>query len=407
MIYILGRLSDRTYRTEAHKELSNYLTKMNEEKRLQSIGMTHNVMDNVAREWLLLERTIYISLIYLGDEHAADNYLETMLQQPACDDLNRGFHLEYYEDAPRPPTAQEMLAFDDVIIAPEKTFEILLEKLRDDIGRGEPRRMSSIELYTLCSLCVNRHVVGHLGEHKRGRLHSFLEEAERVNYFGFPTSRLSYIEMAKDILRREEVSVGEIVGELHWLKRQKRAGWNAVHVIDGKINHRRCPNPESVSDHTWGCILLADAFLPEQIPSDGYSKYEVIRMLLIHDLAEAYTGDKPSFSKTYEDIAMEDRIMRRTMALATIKSFPGIISWQRSWEDLRRLSSINAQIATDIDLLENYLQMLTYYHEKDCEIPDAEIWGKETFSKLRTQIVRDIFRGLRHERAPFLEWYRK
>ena len=63
---------------------------------------------------------------------------------------------------------------------------------------------------------------------------------------------------------------------------------------------------ESVAEHSWRLALTA-FFLRDEFPELDMDK--VIRMCLIHDLGEAFTGDIPSFVKTDADTAKEDDLL--------------------------------------------------------------------------------------------------
>ena len=62
---------------------------------------------------------------------------------------------------------------------------------------------------------------------------------------------------------------------------------------------------ESVADHSWRLALFAMLLTGEPEFGD-IDMNRVIRMCLIHDLGEAFTGDIPSFEKTDKDISSED-----------------------------------------------------------------------------------------------------
>ena len=55
---------------------------------------------------------------------------------------------------------------------------------------------------------------------------------------------------------------------------------------------------ESVAEHSWRIALMA-LFMQDEFPELDINK--VIRMCLIHDLGECFTGDIPTFLKTAED----------------------------------------------------------------------------------------------------------
>ena len=68
---------------------------------------------------------------------------------------------------------------------------------------------------------------------------------------------------------------------------------------------------ESVAEHSWRLALMA-FFLRDEFPELDMNK--VVRMCLIHDLGECFTGDIPSFLKTDADTAKEDSLLSRWVA---------------------------------------------------------------------------------------------
>jgi nucleoside phosphorylase/5'-deoxynucleotidase YfbR-like HD superfamily hydrolase len=400
LAYILGRLEDRSIRREARTLLREYLSKSLEETPADA-----DSQNSEFRKGLLLQRTIYISLIYLEDHRAAYEYLEKMLNNPAWDDLNRGFHLEYYEDFQQAAAPATMIAYDDLSVRPKNTFEVLFGKLDQDFRSETVRAMTMIDLHTVCSLCINRHMMGKLGEYERNELCSLLDRAVDGSRIKMPSFYRPYLDMARNLLSRPLVSPGVLLSELFNLKSTQRAGWNATRRFEGREVRRKCPNPESVADHTLGCILIGEMFLPERTQDNEYSKPEILRMLLIHDLGEAYEGDKVSFNKTESNMRDENRTMQRIAAAGGLEMFPGVRQWHRAWDDFQHMRGINAQIANDIDLIECYVQLVAYASRQDCDIPDADAWAREIDQTLQTDVGRRVFDVLRHQGAPLLMWY--
>lgn len=66
--------------------------------------------------------------------------------------------------------------------------------------------------------------------------------------------------------------------------------------------------PESVAEHSWRIALMA-MWLRCEFPDTDIDK--VVRMCLIHDLGECFTGDIPSFVKTAADTDREDSLLAR------------------------------------------------------------------------------------------------
>lgn len=77
-----------------------------------------------------------------------------------------------------------------------------------------------------------------------------------------------------------------------------------------KCNTRHCYTSsgrrESVAEHSWRISLMA-MLLTKEFPEADMDK--VIRMCLIHDMGEAFTGDIPTFEKTNADTRKEDDIL--------------------------------------------------------------------------------------------------
>lgn len=104
-----------------------------------------------------------------------------------------------------------------------------------------------------------------------------------------------------------------------------------------KTNTRHCftapDRKESVADHSWRIALMAMLLSGEE-EFAGYDMDRVIRMCLIHDLGEAFTGDIPTFEKTTGQAQTEDRLFDGWVA-----SFP--LPQRTEWQAL--LAEMNAQ----------------------------------------------------------------
>ena len=107
---------------------------------------------------------------------------------------------------------------------------------------------------------------------------------------------------------------------------------------------------ESVAEHSWRIALMA-FFLRDEFPEADMDK--VIRMCLIHDLGEAFTGDIPSFLKTEADETREDALLD-----AWVSSLP-----EPTREEMRALyaemnarETLEAKIYKAMDSLEAVIQ---------------------------------------------------
>ena len=107
---------------------------------------------------------------------------------------------------------------------------------------------------------------------------------------------------------------------------------------------------ESVAEHSWRAALMA-LLLEEEFPETDINR--VIRMCLIHDLGEAFTGDIPAFWKTEEDSCTEDRLFDRW-----VESFPPAAraEFQSLLEEMTALQTPEAKLYKAIDQLEAVIQ---------------------------------------------------
>lgn len=107
---------------------------------------------------------------------------------------------------------------------------------------------------------------------------------------------------------------------------------------------------ESVAEHSWRISLMAMLLTPE-FPDTDMDK--VIRMCLIHDLGEAFTGDIPAFEKTDADTSAEDRLFHRwvdTLPDATRAEFSALLS------EMEALETREAKLYKALDKLEAVIQ---------------------------------------------------
>jgi putative hydrolase of HD superfamily len=107
---------------------------------------------------------------------------------------------------------------------------------------------------------------------------------------------------------------------------------------------------ESVAEHSWRLTLLA-FFIRDEFPEADM--YKVIRMCLIHDLGEVFTGDIPSFDKSDEDVAKEDALLERW-----VKTLPEPYLSEMSalYDEMNALETTEAKIYKALDNVEAVIQ---------------------------------------------------
>lgn len=117
-----------------------------------------------------------------------------------------------------------------------------------------------------------------------------------------------------------------------------------------KCNTRHCytssGRKESVAEHSWRISLMA-MLVASEFPNADMNK--VIRMCLIHDLGEAFTGDIPTFLKTGEDEKTEENILT-----LWVESFPEPErqEWLDLYAEMNALETVEAKIYKALDKME-------------------------------------------------------
>jgi putative hydrolase of HD superfamily len=131
------------------------------------------------------------------------------------------------------------------------------------------------------------------------------------------------------------------------LKTIKRSGWLKKIGIDEEC--------ESVADHSFRVALLG-ACLAEEY---GLNSGKVARMCLVHDLAEAYTGDVMPEEKKSEN---EHRSNEDMIMLTILNSLPDSPRkrFQSDWKELVARVTPEAKLVWQVDKLEMGLQRMEY-----------------------------------------------
>lgn len=107
---------------------------------------------------------------------------------------------------------------------------------------------------------------------------------------------------------------------------------------------------ESVAEHSWRLALMAMLVGPEFPEAD---RDKVIRMCLIHDLGEAFTGDIPTFDKTAADTEKEDAILDQwvqTLPEPARGEFTALL------EEMNAQQTLEAKLYKALDRLEAVIQ---------------------------------------------------
>lgn len=156
---------------------------------------------------------------------------------------------------------------------------------------------------------------------------------------------------------------------------------------------------ESVGEHSWRLTLMA-FWLQDEFPELDIHK--VMKMCLIHDLGECFTGDIPVFLKTEADTAKEDALLDSWVA-----SLPDPIrtEMQTLYREMNALQTPEAKLYKALDGLEALIQHneadISTWEPNEYDLQLTYALDRVQFSpyltRLREQIRQDSIRKIETE----------
>ena len=107
---------------------------------------------------------------------------------------------------------------------------------------------------------------------------------------------------------------------------------------------------ESVAEHSWRMTLMA-YLVSDEFPEADLTK--LLKMCLIHDLGEAFTGDIPTFDKTDSDEAMEAAVLDQW-----VRGLPQPFAEEMRtlYREMDERKTLEARIYKALDNLESLIQ---------------------------------------------------
>ena len=145
---------------------------------------------------------------------------------------------------------------------------------------------------------------------------------------------------------------------------------------------------ESVAEHSWRISLMA-YLIGDAFPNADINK--VIKMCLIHDLGECFTGDIPAFDKTAADSMKEDELLRDW-----VQTLPEPIrsEWSALYAEMEARETLEAKIYKALDNLEAVIQHnesdIATWTDLEYELNLVYGYDKVAFSPYLTQLRDEV-----------------
>ncbi|MEM1537972.1 MAG: HD domain-containing protein [Thermoproteota archaeon] len=170
----------------------------------------------------------------------------------------------------------------------------------------------------------------------------------------------------------------KIVGRMKVIK---RAGW---------VSHAGIDRPESVADHSFRCAVLAMCIGDLM----NINTEKLIRMLLLHDVQEAITGDYDLFAK--KEMGINEVESRERVAIKDVLSLlPDELKarYLSLWEEFKDGITTEAILANDLDKIEAVMQALEY-EEAGYDPRKLKAFWLEARRRIKTPIIQDLLKLL-------------
>jgi putative hydrolase of HD superfamily len=170
------------------------------------------------------------------------------------------------------------------------------------------------------------------------------------------------------------------------LKLVKRTGWISQVGID---------EPESVADHSFRCAMLGMC-IGDLLDLETE---KLVRMLLLHDIQEALTGD-------FDYDAKKDKGIRRVRCQQRT-AIKDILSWLPArlkdqylllWEEYEHQTTPEAILAHDIDKIEMLAQALEYERQGYDRQRLGTFWN-EAKGQIETPTIQNMLKLLADKRT--------
>lgn len=162
------------------------------------------------------------------------------------------------------------------------------------------------------------------------------------------------------------------------LKKIPRQGW---------IDKTQISNPESVSDHAFSVAIIAMIFSD----MNKTSTIKVLKMALLHDLAESITGDiTPKMMSVKNKNKLEENAMKKIL-----KKLPESLAreYTQLWNEYKDNKTVESKLVHDVDKFEMALQAKVY-EKLGINKNKFKPFYNTAFTKIHSAEIKQILRHL-------------
>lgn len=338
-----------------------------------------------------LFRSVCLGLISHRRTAILDEYLCLLVTNDIANAINRGNIIEYLGDNYQTSVHNDFYMDDNPNIG-EQALKILCSRVE---SRLLQKRSGFVEVDLISLLCLLQSRMHCIPENLAYNLTPFCEKGLELlrEYQTRPRNIISdkllfYFssveeDLAAYVERPRFDAAYRLYTDLVKMKDTKRNQWLSFGIDD----------PESIAEHTLSACMLAMIFLPLESGEQGYSKQEIMDMLLVHDMAESVIGDRSvSLSEPTKELKAHNTVLKKLFMKGTYPEVANLTHYYNVWTGYFEGRNINARIARDINLIQTVNTFFTYcgLHPEKFTKEDVLMWLSES-NKLSTDMGYTLF----------------
>lgn len=386
--YLLGRMHNE----KAIILAASFLEKKYDEVKAKIEFESQNT------DHVMLFRTIGISLLYLHKYKKLDDFLGQIIYNKQVRDVNRNFHSQYY--ALKNAKLGSGLQLDDSSCCSPEQLKKLYSQLYSSVLNPASPELRCVSIITLLNLVIYNHYINKPKKSADLMTNEFNKLLDTLSKDSSITNSIvkEYILNVQNYITVPNI-YGMVFDDIAKLKEIVRKGWT--------LPERAIDNPEVVASHSWSACILAEVLLTDSLQDcrfasaeeilnhkSDYNKVEVIKLLLIHDMAEIQIGDLTPDDENYsKKTDLEKAVFTRMGALASFPYFPAFAEISRLGNKFIVADSFNSQLANDFDKLDALIQVYAYRNRFPPETSSKVKgnWILYVNERLKTTLGRNIF----------------
>ena len=394
-VYWLGRITFSNLANEAVTLLTKEFTKY------KPLVKTNNKLEQTNCDNHFIFRSICTGLLFQGQANMMDEYLSIVVANDVANAINRGATIEYFGDDYQ-MVAHDAYYFDTDMSAGEQAIKILNSRIEASLynNTGKFVENNLVSMLTLLQAriqdkkCLVKFNIGFYVEKALEYLKAYQNGPQNI----VSGKLLYYFQSVEEDFqiyiqdKNFDIST-KIYNQYRELKQIKRQQWVQLNIED----------PESISEHSYSAWMMAMFFLPEEYDMDGYSKREIMDMLLIHDMAEASVGDQTtSLIEPKKELKEQNDVLRKLFLKGTYPNIANLTHYYNVWTGYYNGTNTNARIARDINLLQTVYTFFEYSCKNQDNISkeQAKIWISEK-TTLKTDLGHQLFDRLITQNSDF------